>query len=61
MLYEFKAYQEKVDDHVFWVAESSCLKGCIGQGETYDKAIKELEDNEKVWLDTAKEFGLLKD
>ena len=58
MLYEFNVYQMEVDDHIFWVAESKALKGCVGQGETSEEAIKELEGNEKEWLDTAKEFGI---
>ena len=58
MLYEFKVYQMEVEDHIFWVAESLSLKGCVGQGETSEEAIKELEENEKEWLDTAKEFGI---
>lgn len=59
MLYEFKVYQMKVEDHIFWVAESLSLKGCVGQGETSEEAIKELGENEKEWIDTAKEFGIL--
>lgn len=58
MLYEFKVYQTNVEDHVFWVAESNTLKGCVGQGETSEEAIHELEENEKVWLDTAREYGI---
>ena len=58
MLYEFKVYQMKVENHIFWVAESLSLKGCVGQGETSEDAIKELGENEKEWLDTAKEFGI---
>lgn len=58
MLYEFKVYQTNVEGHVFWVAESNALKGCVGQGETSEGAIHELEENEKVWLDTAKEYGI---
>lgn len=58
MLYEFNVYQMEVDDHIFWVAESKALKGCVGQGESSEEAIKELEENEKEWLDTAKEFGI---
>lgn len=55
MLYEFKVYQMKVENHIFWVAESLSLKGCVGQGETSEDAIKELGENEKEWLDTAKD------
>lgn len=55
----YHTYQMKVDDHIFWVAESIELLGCVGQGETKEQAIAELEENEKVWLETAKEFGII--
>lgn len=58
MKYEFEVYQMKVEDHLFWVAKSKALKGCVGQGETSDEAIRELELNEQEWLDTAKEFNI---
>ena len=58
MKYPFSVYQAKVENHVFWVAESPALNGCVGQGETPDEAIKELELNEASWLETAKEFGI---
>lgn len=58
MLYEFNVYQTDVENHVFWIAESKVLKGCVGQGETSDAAIKELEENEQEWLKTAKEFNI---
>ena len=34
------------------------LRGCVGQGATIEEAIVELEENERVWLETAKEFGV---
>lgn len=34
------------------------LRGCVGQGITVAEAITELEENERVWLKTAKEFGI---
>lgn len=58
MLYEFNVYQAEVEDHVFWIAESKSLKGCVGQGETSSEAIQELEENEKEWINTAKEFDI---
>ena len=58
MLYPFRVYQNKVEEHVFWVAKSTCLKGCVGQGETAEEAISELEVNEQEWLVTAKEAGI---
>lgn len=58
MLYEANIYQMQVEDHTFWVAESKALKGCVGQGETSDEAIAELEQNEKEWIITAKDFNI---
>ena len=58
MLYEAKIYQMEVENHLFWIAESKVLKGCVGQGDTSDEALRELEENEKEWLDTAKEFHI---
>ena len=58
MLYEFEVYQMEVDKHLFWVAKSKALKGCVGQGETASEAISELEANESEWLETAREFGI---
>lgn len=58
MLYEANVYQMQVEDHIFWVADSKVLKGCTGQGDTSEAAIKELEENECEWLITAKEFGI---
>jgi predicted RNase H-like HicB family nuclease len=39
-----------------WVAESLVLKGCVGQGETMQEAMKELEINEGEWI--KKECGI---
>lgn len=58
MLYEFTVYQMEAEKHIFWVAESRLLKGCVGQGETSDEAIAELEANETIWLETAKEYRI---
>ena len=58
MLYEANFYQMDVEGHIFWVAESKVLKGCAGQGETFAEAAEELENNEKEWITTAKEFGI---
>lgn len=58
MVYPFQVYQSKVEDHVFWVAKSSLLKGCVGQGEDLQEAISELEINEQEWVETAKKTGI---
>ncbi len=56
--YPFKVYQTEVDGHVFWIAKSTSLKGCVGQADLMVDAISELEENEKAWLETAKETGI---
>ncbi len=58
MKYGFNVYKTKVEEHVFWIAESKDLKGCVGQGETPDEAIQELKFNEEEWLDAAVEYGV---
>ncbi len=56
--YPFKVFQTEVEGHVFWVAKSIYLKGCVGQGDEQSEAIAELEENEKAWLETAAEVGI---
>lgn len=58
MKYEFRVYQMQVDEHLFWIAKSTALKGCVGQGETAQEAISELEANENEWLLTAEECNI---
>lgn len=58
MKYPFFVFQTQVEDHIFWIAKSAALKGCVGQGETQEEAITELEGNEMEWLDTAREVGI---
>jgi len=58
MIYPFFVVNEKYDNQTYWVAKSSSLKGCIGQGETPEEAVSELQENESAWLETAKEVGI---
>jgi len=58
MKYGFNVYKTNVDGHQFWIAESKDLKGCIGQGETLDEAVAELDANEAEWLDAAEDHGI---
>ena len=58
MKYPFKTYAMSVEGHNFFVAESLYLTGCIGQGDSLDEAISELEDNEIEWLEDADEYKL---
>lgn len=58
MIYPFTVYKTEMNDHVFWIAKSLMLKGCVGQGDTQSKALKELEENEKSWMETAGDVGI---
>ena len=58
MIYPFTVYKTEMNKHVFWIAKSLMLKGCVGQGDTQKEALKELEINEKAWIETAKEVGI---
>ncbi len=58
MKYEFEAYQMEVENHIFWVAKSKFLNGCLGQGDTLNEAVSELEANENEWLSSAKEYNI---
>lgn len=58
MKYPYNVFQTKVEKHVFWVAECPTLKGCVGQGETLDDAVAELETNVNEWIATATESGI---
>lgn len=58
MKYGFKVYMMEVEDHPFWVAESKELKGCLGQGDTIEEALAELDVNEEEWLKTAAELNM---
>lgn len=58
MKYKCDVYKTEVEGHVFWIAESKELKGCVGQGETAEKALSELKTNEEEWLDAAKMFEI---
>lgn len=58
MKYPFTVYKTKVENHEFWIAESPLLNGCVGQGDTQEEAISELQTNEDEWLATAVEYGI---
>ena len=58
MKYPYKAYMMKVNGHYFWVAESEALPGCVGQADYFEEAVKKLEENEIIWLETAKEASI---
>ncbi len=58
MKYPFSVFQMENEGHVFWVAKSIYLKGCVGQGDSQNEAIAELEENEASWLATAEELDI---
>ena len=58
MKYPFNVVWVQDGADCYWLAKSSCLNGCIGQGDSAEEAIKELEENELMWLETAKEVGI---
>ncbi len=41
-----------------YIAEVPELPGCSAHGETYEEAIREIQEAMGLWIDTAKEFGL---
>lgn len=57
MRYGFVVYKTEVEGREFWIAKSKDLEFCVGQGDTCDEAIRELEENESVWLEMAEENG----
>ena len=60
MIYDYEV--EKISNDKtgseFYVAISKSLRGCVWQGVTTEEAIAELEENERVWLETANVFGV---
>ena len=44
------------EDNVF-IAEVPELPGCMSDGSTYEKAVKNIELVIQEWIDTAKELG----
>ncbi len=58
MKYGYLVEHYESEGHIFWVAKSETLKGCVGQGDTQDEAIAELAESEADWLETAQEYGI---
>jgi len=53
--YETIIYWSK-DDNAY-VAEVPELPGCMAHGDSYESALKSVNDAIQLWLDTANEFG----
>lgn len=58
MNYPYDVYRAQVETHAFWVAKSKVLNGCVGQGDSIEDAVEELQINEIAWIESAKEIGL---
>ncbi len=58
MKYNFTVSQELVEGVPYWIARCLDVDTIVGQGNTPDEAISELEENEAAWLDFAPEMGL---
>jgi len=55
---------DKYEVIIFWSAEDEAfvaevpeLPGCMAHGATREEALANAKDAERLWLDTAKEFG----
>ena len=53
--YEIILYWSHEDD--IYVAEVPELPGCMAHGDTEEKALRNVKQAMKLWIDTAKEFG----
>ena len=40
-----------------YIAEVPELPGCNAHGETYEEAIREIQEAMGLWIDSAREFG----
>lgn len=58
MKYNFNVAQELVENKVYWIARCKEVPTIIGQGDSPQEAIAELEENEQTWLIYAKELGI---
>lgn len=55
--YPFEIYKTVTDGHICWIAKSTGLKGCFGQGEFLSDSLTALARNEQAWLESAKQTG----
>lgn len=56
MKYGFVISRRQANGVSFWVAESE-LDGVLGQGDTIEEALSELEENENAWIAVSEECG----
>lgn len=58
MRFNFSVAQEMVETNVYWIARCKEVPTVVGQGDTPQEAIAELEANEQSWLTLAEDLGL---
>ncbi|MFA7109706.1 MAG: type II toxin-antitoxin system HicB family antitoxin [Sphaerochaetaceae bacterium] len=58
MKYKYKISQMYNNGKTFCIVESTELNGCVAQGDTVEEALKEFEQNELEWLESAKEHNI---
>ncbi len=56
--YPFEVYKTVREGHICWVAKSTRLKGCMGQGTFLSDSLSELARNEEAWLKAAVATGV---
>lgn len=58
MKYPYDVKRTQVEGRSFWIARSNTLKGCVGQGDSIEEAVLELQLNEDAWIETAKDINI---
>lgn len=58
MKYRYVVSQELVEGKPYWIARCLDVDTIVGQGDTPEEAIAELEENENIWLEFAPEMGI---
>ena len=60
------SYEHKYALHIYWSAEDDAflvevpdLPGCMTHGSTPEEAARNAEEAISLWVDTAREFGLM--
>ena len=56
MSYRYTVVVEQDEDGVF-VASCPALQGCYSQGDTYEEALKNIEDAIKLHIEARKQLG----
>jgi len=56
--YPFEVYKTVSNGHICWIAKSTRLKGCIGQGSFLSDSLSDLAGSEEAWLKAAVAMGV---